>query len=119
MSAASSTPPSAVRKARESVTSALVKAHFEVEQDLQVVYVMRPNNPDDAQEPIALLEVNAATFPSGSITPFAFAPNGDVSLPVLVAEVTPAELEAAKAGRLPLPNGWSIESAKVVQRGAK
>lgn len=103
-------------RSRDAVTQTLVKAHFDVEPELESIYVMPPRNPDDPNEPIMMLEVNASTFPSGSVTPFAFSPSEDVPLPVLIAEVTPDERDAALAGHLPLPNGWTLKDARVIQR---
>jgi hypothetical protein len=121
MSAAASqgTPGDKARPNRAEVAESLVKAHFDVEPELEAVYLMRARDESDPEEPIALLEVNPATFPTGSITPFAFAPTGDVPFPVLIAEVTRAELEAAKRGEIPLPNGWSLEEARVIERRSK
>jgi hypothetical protein len=71
-------------------------------------------------EPIKLLEVNAATIPTG-VMPLRFgpAPASGVPYPSVIIEVTPAEYQKIRAQELKLPNGWQIggELPKAGARG--
>jgi hypothetical protein len=93
----------------------LVAHHFQVEPDLKAVYVfVDQNGASDA--PIRLLEVNAATVPSGSVEVFSFAPTGQIPYPVQIAEVTEEEFEALQRDPTALPAGWALDQATRIDR---
>jgi hypothetical protein len=50
--------------------------------------------------------------------PFGFGPAGDITYPSVVAEVTPAEMEAIRQQRIALPSGWSLDDALEFPRPA-
>jgi hypothetical protein len=98
---------------REDAAHELVRYHFQVEPALVRVYILFSK--DDA-DLIKLLEVNAATVPTGSVEPFGFAPSTDVPFRTLIAEVTPEEEAGIRAGRVQLPTGWRLEDAETINR---
>lgn len=104
------------RMNKEEATSWLIERHFAVEPDLSAVYRIVGPNEDSPDEPIKLLEVNAATVATGSIEPFGFAPTREVPFPVVIAEITPTELESFQAHPEALPRGWDLETALVIRR---
>jgi hypothetical protein len=101
---------------KDEATSWLIERHFAVEPDLSAVYRIVGPNEDSPDEPIKLLEVNAATVATGSVEPFGFAPTREVPFPVVIAEITPAELESFRAHPEALPRGWDLETALVIRR---
>jgi hypothetical protein len=57
---------------KQEVARNLVAHHYQVEPELKAVYVFVDQN-GASDGPIRLLEVNAATVPSGSVEVFSFA----------------------------------------------
>jgi hypothetical protein len=102
---------------KDQVAQELIAAHFAIEPYLQAVYRMVTENEASATEPIKLLEVNAATVATGSVTPFEFAPTQDVPFPTVIAEVTPAEFEVLQKDFSKLPKGWRLDRAQRFTRG--
>lgn len=47
---------------------------------------------------------------------FAFGPADDITYSSVIAEVTPAEMEKIHQGEIPLPAGWSLETATAFLR---
>jgi hypothetical protein len=95
----------------------LIQHHFAVEPELRAVYRILSANETSPEEPIKLLEVNAATVATGSVEVFGFAPSKSTPFSVMIAEVTPEELEQLKANPLAMPQGWSLAQAEVFERG--
>jgi hypothetical protein len=101
---------------KDEVVTSLAAQHFRVEPDLsRVVRIVSPdeNAPD---EPIKLLEVNAATVATGSVEAFGFAPTPAVPFATLIAEVTPEEYARIEREELLLPEGWSLVNAQQIPR---
>lgn len=98
-----------MEKAR--VAKELAKRHYQVESGL--TRVIRFSGAADIEavpaEPIKLLEVNAATVPSG-VMPLHFgpAPASGILYPSVIIEVTPEEFQRIQARELMLPEGWQI-----------
>jgi hypothetical protein len=99
-------------RTKTEVAHELAAWHFRVEPELRAVFVLASR--DD--EPIRLLEVNAATVATGSVEPFAFAPTVDTPFATVVAEITPEELDRIARNELALPSGWSLENADRIVR---
>lgn len=59
--------------AKDAAAKRLIEWHFEVEPSLQEVYRIRMGDEGSFDEPIRLLEVNAATIPTGTVEPFRLA----------------------------------------------
>ncbi|MEY4544394.1 MAG: hypothetical protein RL685_589 [Pseudomonadota bacterium] len=102
---------------KDQAARALIQHHFAVEPELSAVYRILSANEASPDEPIKLLEVNAATVASGSVEVFGFAPSKSTPFSVMIAEVTPEELEQLKANPLAMPQGWSLTRAEVFERG--
>lgn len=108
--------------AKESAARELARRHYQVEAGLTRVFrltgsaaaEMRPS------EPIKLLEVNAATVPSG-VMPLHFgpAPASGIPFPSVIVEVTPAEFDKIRTEEIKLPKGWVIgeEIARPIDAG--
>ena len=96
---------------KEEVAKKLADAHFSIEPSLTHIFkiVEKPEAEALESTPIKLLEVNAATSPSG-VMPLYFgpAPDSGISYPSVIVEVTPAEYEQIQANELRLPEGWFI-----------
>jgi hypothetical protein len=102
---------------KDDVARDLIRHHFTVEPELQAVYRIMSANETSPDEPIKLLEVNAATVATGSVEVFGFAPSKVTPFAVMIAEITPEELEQLKSDPRALPQGWSLKGAKVFERG--
>lgn len=101
---------------KDAVAASLIAWHFSIEPEMVAIYRFISANEDAVGEPIKLLEVNGATVETGRVVPFAFGPAGDITYPSVVAEVTPAEMEAIRRRAIALPAGWSLEGAREVLR---
>jgi hypothetical protein len=97
-------------KPKKEVADELIRWHFEVEPDLSMVFRIVSDNEDSLDEPIKLLEVNAATIATGSVEPFSFAPSKSVPYRTVIAEITPDELARVQSNEIKLPAGWSIDN---------
>ena len=102
----------AMSRTKAEVARELVAWHFCVEPDLRAVFVLQSR----ADEPIRLLEVNAATVATGSVDAFAFAPPKETPFATVVAEITPEEMDQVSRKELTLPPGWSLENADRIVR---
>jgi hypothetical protein len=105
-----------VSQAKDEAARALADWHFGVEPDLLEVIRIVTDREDEPNEPIKLLEVNAATIATGSVEPFAFAPSSSTPFGTVIAEVTPEEFERIRRDELKLPNGWSLDNAQSFPR---
>jgi hypothetical protein len=101
---------------KKAAAEKLIAWHFEVEPDLVEVLHIISDNEDASDEPIKLLEINAATPPSGSVDPFSFAPSTETPYRTAVAEITPEEFERLKRDEIKLPAGWSLAKAEPKKR---
>jgi hypothetical protein len=96
-------------KNKQETAQALAKAHFAVEPNLKLVYLLEPVNECDPTEPIKLLEVVEGTIERG-IEPIGFTadPGRGIEYPSVIVEVSPREYEAIRKSALPLGFGWTI-----------
>src|SRR4051812_22612625 len=99
-------------QAKDAAASRLIQWHFRVEPELREVYRIVMDNEGSQEEPIRLLEVNAATVPTGSVEPFAFSPTEEIPFRTVIAEITPEELESVRSNPDALPEGWSLSRAE-------
>jgi len=97
---------------KDKVAANLIAWHFRIEAELHAIYRIVSADENAVGEPIKLLEVNAASVDTGRVVPFAFGAAGDITYPSVVAEVTPAEMDAIREGKIALPAGWSLENAQ-------
>ena len=98
--------------AKDAAARRLIEWHFTVEPDLREVYRIVMENEGSQEEPIRLLEVNAATVPTGSVEPFTFSPTQEIPFSTVIAEITPDELESLRSDPEALPEGWSLSRAE-------
>ncbi|HEX4613421.1 MAG TPA: hypothetical protein VH092_34885 [Urbifossiella sp.] len=94
---------------KNEAARALAHAHFAVEPGLTRVFRVLGTQEDTDAEPVKLLEVNAATVPTG-VVPLYFGPvpARGMPYPSVVVEVTPAEYDQLRRGELRLPGGWVV-----------
>ncbi|HWG21967.1 MAG TPA: hypothetical protein VG225_15660 [Terracidiphilus sp.] len=93
---------------KDAVARALADAHRAFVPAISRIVRVVGADETERQEPVKLLEVNPETSASG-IVPIAFGPDPpQVPFPSVVIEVTEAEFESIRAGRLPLPDGWRL-----------
>ena len=102
--------------AKDEAVRELAEWHFSVEPDLKRVIRIVADNEDAPDEPIKLLEVNAATVATGNVEPYGFAPSASVPFPTMIAEVTPEEYERVERNEIKLPAGWSLSKAQRFDR---
>lgn len=98
--------------AKDAAARRLIEWHFSVEPELREVYRILMDNEGSHEEPIRLLEVNAATVPTGNVEPFAFSPTREIPFRTIIAEITPEELDSFRAHPEALPNGWNLSRAE-------
>jgi hypothetical protein len=98
--------------AKDAAARRLIDWHFTVEPELREVYRIVVDDEGSQEEPIRLLEVNAATVATGSIEPFAFSPTREIPFKTVIAEVTPEELEWLRSNPGALPKGWDLSRAE-------
>jgi hypothetical protein len=98
--------------AKDAAARRLIEWHFTVEPELCEVYRILMENEGSREEPIRLLEVNAATVPTGSVEPFAFSPTQEIPFRTVIAEITPEELDSLRLHPETLPEGWSFSRAE-------
>jgi hypothetical protein len=98
--------------AKDAAARRLIQWHFTVEPELREVYRIVMDDEGSQDEPIRLLEVNAATVPTGQIEPFAFSPTEEIPFRTVIAEITPEELESVRSHPESLPTGWSLSRAE-------
>jgi hypothetical protein len=96
---------------KDEAAKELAQKHYQVEEGLTKVFRIT-SNPElevNPGEPIKLLEVNAATVPSG-VMPLHFGPAPASGIPYssVIVEVTPEEFEKIKTHEIRLPNGWVL-----------
>ena len=103
---------------KDEAVRELADWHFGVEPDLTRIIRMVAEDEDAADEPIKLLEVNAATVATGSVEPYAFAASASVPFPTVIAEVTPEEFERIQRNEIALPRGWSLTRTQLFERPA-
>ncbi len=96
---------------KAEIAQRLADVHFAIEEDLIRIFRIGRQSGAEEQpsEPIKLLEINAATVPSG-ILPLHFGPLPDRGIPFasVIIEVTPEEFSRIEAHELSLPQDWRI-----------
>lgn len=92
----------------QDIVQRMVRSHFETEDVIDLVVWFK--NPNGAEE-IHLLEVNREAIPSGAVMTFYVGKSKKFPLPTLLADVTPTEWRKIRAGKIPLPEGWSLNNA--------
>ena len=104
--------PMSALLAKDAAARRLIQWHFAVEPELREVYRIVLDDEGSQEEPIRLLEVNAATVPTGSVEPFTFSPTKEIPFRTVIAEITPEELASFRSNPKALPKGWSLSRAE-------
>lgn len=99
-------------RSKDAAARRLIDWHFSVEPELREVYRIVMDDEGSQEEPIRLLEVNAATVATGSVEPFAFSPTVEIPFRTVIAEITPEELESIRSKPEALPRGWDLSRAE-------
>lgn len=99
-------------RSKDAAARRLIDWHFSVEPELREVYRIVMDDEGSQEEPIRLLEVNAATVATGSVEPFAFSPTVEIPFSTVIAEITPEELEWIRSKPEALPRGWDLSRAE-------
>jgi hypothetical protein len=88
--------------------------------DPDLLEVIRITGPDEetADEPIKLLEINAATVSAG-IMPVFFGPSNRVPFASIIVEITPDEFQRIRSNQLTLPDGWRLGETLFSRHGGK
>ena len=84
-------------RTKDAAASRLIQWHVSVEPELREVYRIVLDDEGSQEGPIRLLEVNAATVPTGSIEPFGFSPTEEIPFRTVIAEITPEERQGFRA----------------------
>lgn len=94
----------------QEAVSYLAQLHFEADHGIeQIIWIPH-------EKEIRLLEVNRTAIPSGSVLVFPFAPSFELPFPMLIADITPTEWKQLRHYKMPLPEGWDLETAQIFQR---
>lgn len=97
---------------KDAAARRLIQWHFKIEPELREVYRILLGDEGSQEGPIRLLEVNAATVPTGSVEPFTFSPTKEIPFRTVIAEITPEELASFRLNPDALPEGWSLSRAE-------
>jgi len=97
---------------REAVRDRLIREHFEIEPDIDlIVEIVGP--PENGQpEPIRLLEVSKSTTEDG-VHPIYFAADAahGIDWPSVIVEVSPGEYADIQSGKLLLRDNWQLDKS--------
>lgn len=90
----------------------LAHAHRKADPKTEAVLL----DPDPSTKEIRLLEVTSSAPTTGRPFPVGFAARPDlgVAFPLTILILSPEEWDAAKAGRLELPDGWSTDGLEAL-----
>ena len=102
-------------RSKDEVAEELIAYHFRIEPGMIEIY--RLDDPEDAEAPNRLLEVNQETIGThAQIISFCFSPSERVPSGTVVAEITPNELDQPRATGF--PKGWDLSAARVTRRSS-
>lgn len=101
---------------KDDVAKELILWHFRVEPSISKIFRICSENEDSPTEPIKLLEVDDDTFETGKVEPFVFLPYESISYSTAVATVSGSEYMRIREGKIRMPKGWDLNSAKEYNR---
>ncbi len=101
---------------KDEAVKDLIEYHFDSESELRTVFRFISEREDDPDEPVKLLEVSGATPATGSVDVFGFRSTETFPFRLMIAEVTPEEMDAIRADPSRLPAGWRLDSAVEISR---
>jgi hypothetical protein len=106
-----------IKNKRETAEN-LAKAHFEVEPNLQRVFLLEPIHEKNPEIPIKLLEVVKGTIERG-IEPIAFTadPTHGIEYPSMIVEISPREYQHLRNGKINFgTHVWTIGKELMVKK---
>lgn len=104
--------PRVIPPTKDEAAQTLIRWHFTIEPATLEIYRFLAHDEETADEPIKLLEVNQATMETGRIDTFPFGPAGDIPYPIVIAQITPEEMQRVRDGSIVLPQGWDLSHAQ-------
>jgi len=99
-----------MKKSKRETAENLAKAHFEVEPNLQRVFLLEPIHENNPKVPVKLLEVVKGTIERG-IEPIAFTaePTRGIEYPSMIVEISPREYQLLCDGKMNFgTHAWTI-----------
>ena len=101
---------------RDGLATWYASRHLKSDPGIRAVYYLPAAAP--ARE-VRLLEVNELIAPVGSPEPLDFGVDVGGTDPhtLYILDVTPAQWDDIRAGRLALPPGWSLDAARAYEAG--
>jgi len=103
-------------RTKDEVAWDLIMWHFHVDERIKKIYRILTDEEGRQDEPIKLLEVTEQAVETGQVDAFLFDPAGDITYSSVVALITPRELDLIRLKLLELPDGWSLDCAKITER---
>ena len=99
-----------MHRSLEDVARDLAAAHRKQDSQTSTIKFF----PGAQKDEVCLLEISAAAPTTGEIMPFRFGADvaNGVEYPSVVILVSPDEWQAVQAGKLSLPQGWNLSTAK-------
>ena len=113
MSAQTTTQP--ISSLHSETAHALAASRYETAPEDYKIYWF----PDDREETIRFIEVDAGTIPTGDVMIFRFGKTADFPYRNEIAQVTPHEWEMIQEGTIRLPFNWPVKSAQLIPRSHK
>jgi AMMECR1 domain-containing protein len=94
---------------KDSAAAKLANSHFDIESGMLRIFRLIGPEESNPTEPIKLLEVNKNTIAVG-IDPLYFGSHSGSGIfyPSVIVEITPDEFEQLMAGKLRLPDDWTM-----------
>ena len=86
----------------------LAREHFEIAPDVVAIYWLAPAG-EGGRDEVRLLELTEDSPRTGEVFWLSFAPTKSLPIRLQIAELNPEDWEAVEEGRIPLPEGWSLE----------
>ena len=96
---------------RRRVIRAIQSQHFSIEPTLLSIAVYC----DESKEAIYLIGVNTEAIETEVVEPASFKPHGEISMPLMMADVTPSQWQRIESGELSLPKGWPSDLVTILK----
>jgi hypothetical protein len=104
------------QRSKDEVAAELVRWHFETSPEITEIWRVYAEDEDRDDEPIKLLEVDPESAETDHVDAFYIAPNETMEYPLVVALVTPHELDKIRVGAMELPAGFNLDRATRFRR---
>lgn len=104
---------------RDQMAAYYARRHIDFDEGVREIYYLKQEAPD---REIRFLEVNnqIAELNDTALEPIDFGvATGSDKHVLVVLDVTPSQFDRIQAGRVPLPEGWTLENSRVFPRVAR